>query len=376
MSQQNLEQYYRSVKQSLTNQNYKTFENLILPQNIPKSDDTFIIKKAESDKNLTDQQKKLFFIIDLFSKLHNCNKEDLAQFYENLLLKIRDSTILSDDFEFQHFFRAFFKKIRKDLLAFDLISEDKLKNIISIVREIFVSQKKSKFFSVLPIILHQLMFLYFAVNHYQQCSKMLETMVSILNLILNNAHRLEVFNINYYLARLDHFNGDSELVEERLEVALKNAFNNRQRRKILHLLIPIKINKGFYPTKILCEAFKLKNFQLLSKSIKTGNLAEYEILVKANTSFWIKNGTLFMLGQCKNILLTNLIRRIHVFMEKPLQIDIGYIELAFNFQRLEKFSRSEVVAIISGLIIQGHINGVVYAESYILHFNPKKEPFN
>ena len=370
------DQYYRSLKQFLLQQNYKQIEDLLNPKLIPQNLTPFLLEKSEADRSMPENHRKIIQLAENLARINQAKPDSIIPLYEEALTKARDSSLINDEFEFQGFFRVLFKNFRKDISRHHLISEDRLKSSISIVREVFVAQKKSKFFRVLPIILHELMFLYFVINQYQQCSKMLETITSILPDILNNAQRLETFNINYYLARLDHFRGDSESVEERLEISLKTAFNNKQRKRILSLLIPIKISRKQYPTNCLCSAFNLPEFARLSKCVKLGDLSGFEAILEQNTSAWIKSGTLFILNQCKSVLLSNLLRRVHGWMGSPVQIGLKVVEKAFNFRRKEAFKKSEIVSIVSGLIYQGHLNCIVYAESYVLHFNPKKKAFN
>ena len=199
MAELPFEAFYSQLKISVVQQNFKLTENLITKKSvldIPSSSD--FMKRINSDKNLTDIQKQLIEIAMLTFTAFSAKKEDFISVYENLLTKINDSQIICDDFEFEFFFRFLFKRFRKRLQQYNLISEDHLKTTISIVRNIFVSQKKSKFFRVLPIVLHQLMFLYFGTNQFQQGSIMVDNVKPILDEILENSEKLEVFYINYY----------------------------------------------------------------------------------------------------------------------------------------------------------------------------------
>lgn len=370
-----MEDYFKSLKNALIARNHSEVERLMGPANVPPLSANHLGERADADRQLSDDQKNICWIANGVGRTKQSAPREQLSLYRDVLERVQQSRIMEEEHEFDAFFRQLFAKLRTDLKRGGLVSQENLAAIISTVRQIFVAQRKADFKRVLPIALHQLLYLHFATNQYQQCAVMFSTMVSIIDSILAEAQRLESLNINFYLSRLDHFKNDFESAEAKLETVFRQAFNNRQRRRALELLIPVKLNRGVYPSKSLCRAFKLGELEQLTTCVKTGDLAAFDAVVQRNTLKWVKSGALFMLNQCKQVLLANLIHRIYKHLGSPAKIDLALVEAAMNINRPVKFSKSEVAVVVSGLVYSKRVNGKVFMESHVLHLNQSKDPF-
>lgn len=78
------------------------------------------------------------------------------------------------------------------------------------------------------------------------------------------------------MAWFHHFNGDLYGLEEHLVKALKLTKNKKQRRKIMYLLIPTRMNLYSFPKKELLWKLNFEEFEDISDAIITGDILKFE----------------------------------------------------------------------------------------------------
>ncbi|CAD7964633.1 unnamed protein product [Amoebophrya sp. A120] len=84
-----------------------------------------------------------------------------------------------------------------------------------------------------------------------------------------------------------------------------------QKRQMLHFLIPLRIRKGYLPSKALLKKYELEAiFGRIINAIKAGDLVKYEKASQDQTLVFVKLGIVNLMSQVKHIVTRQFIRRI------------------------------------------------------------------
>lgn len=366
--------YFKQLQRNLTTKNFSELETLLLFKNLPVIESHANLSSKFVSKGLLESNANFFRIVDLLLMIRTPLDSDLLSSYQQVAKELSYSTVFCEMFEFKVFFKQLFQRMKADLRRKKQLTENSLDVIISALRQIFAELKKSEFYQALTVTLNSLFYLYFKINQFHQCTYLLKMIEPYFKIIFQYSDRVESMNLHYYIARLNHFSGDLEEVEEHLDKVLQLAFTKKQLRQTLKILIPVKINLGKFPTAEMLRQFDLKEYESLSLFIKEGNLHAFNELVDRNMPAWIRSGVYFMLHECKNILMRNLVKKVWLILDKPRSISLKHIQAAMSFHKEQAYSIDEVVSLTSGLIYKDYVRGLVYPDDCVLHL--KKDPFS
>lgn len=374
MQTRQLTDFFKNLQRNFTAKNFAELETQLLFKNLPVVQTHSNLSASVVNKRLLEANENFFKVVDLLLMIKTSLDSDLLQSYQQVTKELSHSTVFCEEFEFKIFFKQFFQKMKADLRQKKQLTENSLDVIISSLRQIFTMLKKNDCYQALTVTLNSLFYFYFKINQFHQCTYLLKMIGPYLKMIFEYSDRVESMNLHYYIARLNHFSGNLEEVEEHLDKALQLAFTKKQLKQILKILIPVKINLGKFPTTEMLRKFDMKEYESLSLAIRDGDLHSYNGLLDRHMQAWIKSGVFFMLHECKNILMRNLIKKVWLILDKPSSISLKHIQTAMNLNSDSMYSVDEIVSLVSGLIYKDYVRGLVYPDDCVLHL--KKVPFS
>lgn len=163
----------------------------------------------------------------------------------------------------------------------------------------------------------------------------------------------------FYAGRLELFNARYKEAAEALSLAFRRCLPSKvnNRRQILISLIPAQMHLGKFPKLSLLRKYHLlEQFELLTTSIKRGNLRDYNRAMEQHKSFFIAKGIYLALVTLKLLTYRNLFKKVYLLLAKqekiPLPLFVGVC------QRLGiEMDMDEIECIFVNLIYNGLAKG-------------------
>ena len=179
---------------------------------------------------------------------------------------------------------------------------------------------------------------------------------------------------SYYTGRLCLFEDQYEEAEANLEYALRHCHKDaiKNKRCILHYLVPVKLFRGRLPSIELLQTCNLPEFIPIAESLRTGDCRKFnDALIKYQNRF-IRQGTYLLLEKCKMLCYRSLFKRIHFVLAKP-HVPLAYVSHAFEWLGMP-MDLDEIECILANLIYRGYIRGYIAHTKRILVLS-KRDPF-
>jgi hypothetical protein len=253
--------------------------------------------------------------------------------------------------------------------------------------ECIASKNKQKKWGAIEMA-NQLLWIYFHLTKLSLCGTLLpqvDRATSKMGISMDQvpiAHRV---TSQYYRGRLALFNLDPVVAEEALDFAFHHCAksSSRNKRLILHSLVPAKLLHGKYPTTALLEKYNCHQYIHLVDAVKNGNVGLFERCVTQHQVFFIKKGLFMLIPWIRMLLHRNLFYRIAQVnrqvvedIKKKHVIDLTKCQTIMTSLSNGKkiYDKNVVQCILAGLIDHGFIKGYL---SYGLNkmVLSKKTPF-
>ena len=240
---------------------------------------------------------------------------------------------------------------------------------------------------------NQLMWIYFRLTKLGLCNTQVQQVDRYMLKRKNNESeppRSHLVKWRYYRGRLALFNMDAARAEEALDYAFRHCHrdSHKNKRLILHALVPAKLLCGKFPTVELLQKYNLHQFQDLVLALRMGDLARFERAVNKNQAFLIHKGLFVLIARLRKLLFRNLFMRIHKIINEIVdEKRDGSSETSHsNKVSLERcteimqsvggasYDKDRVHCIVAGLIDRGFVKGYI-SEEYNKLVLSRKNPF-
>jgi len=169
----------------------------------------------------------------------------------------------------------------------------------------------------------------------------------------------QVVTYKFYVGRIAMFDGHFKKAETELSYAFQRCTkkNERNKRKILLYLIPIKILLGTMPRTEFLEKHNFLQFMDLAKAVQTGNLKLFNQTLATHQDFFIQKGIYLILEKSKILTYRNLFKRIYLIMNST-KLRLSMFVKAFEWMDIQ-IDVDEIECILANLIFGGYIKGYI-----------------
>jgi hypothetical protein len=226
---------------------------------------------------------------------------------------------------------------------------------------------------------NQLMWIYFHLTKLSLCGSINDQVIRATSRMGNMSmeqipmsHRV---TSQYYRGRLALFNLDPVGAKEALDFAFEHCTidSPKNKRLILHSLVPTNLLHGIYPTQSLLEKYHCTQYINLVESVKKGNIGMFEECITKYQIFFIKKGMFMLIPWIRMLLYRNLfytlskINKEHkdanqsTSKSKSNILDLSQCETIMTSLSNggKQYDTNMVQCILAGLIDHGFIKGYI-----------------
>lgn len=220
---------------------------------------------------------------------------------------------------------------------------------------------------------NQLFKIYFKINKLHLCKPLIRAIDS--SNLKNDFSRAQTVTYKYYVGRKAMFDSDFKPAEEYLSYAFDHCHRSSQKnkRRILIYLLPVKMLLGHMPTLQLLRKYDLMQFSDVTKGVREGNLLLLNEALNKHETFFIRCGIFLILEKLKIITFRNLFKRVYLLLQTH-QLPLEAFLIALRMMKVEDVDLDEVQCILANLIYMGHIKGYVSHQHQKLVVS-KQNPF-
>mmetsp|Transcript_16985 Transcript_16985/g.23755 ORF Transcript_16985/g.23755 Transcript_16985/m.23755 type:complete len:417 (-) Transcript_16985:190-1440(-) len=206
---------------------------------------------------------------------------------------------------------------------------------------------------------------------------------------MENFPKSETVTYHFYLGRLKMMEEKYEEAEEYLEYAFIHCHKNCRPNKlrVLQFLIPVKVLLKKMPSGRLFEKYPLRQYKEVIRSVKSGNLKEYNQLIRKYEEYFVQKGVFLLMERLKIYVYRNLVKKVALYNRKYREnpkkkehiLDFNLIKAAFqmNGMELDEENYDEIECILSNLIYEGLVKGYIAHDHkcLVLAKRETREPF-
>ncbi|KAF9971732.1 COP9 signalosome (CSN) subunit [Actinomortierella ambigua] len=176
---------------------------------------------------------------------------------------------------------------------------------------------------------------YFKLKSLNLCKNVLRA-VSVSELpSLSEFPKAHQVTFRYYTGVLSFYKEEFKKAEEDLQPALSMTPKkyHKNRRLILHYLIPLKMMRGILPGKRILKEFPELNriYGPLSTAIQTGNLKLFDDTLTAESNTLIAVGTYLAVERCRIVAMRQLFKKVFLLTGKETRISFEQFGTALRF---------------------------------------------
>ncbi|KAF9930062.1 COP9 signalosome (CSN) subunit [Linnemannia zychae] len=218
---------------------------------------------------------------------------------------------------------------------------------------------------------------YFKLKSHNLCKNILRAVKAADLPELEQYPMAHQVTIRYYTGVLSFFNEDFKKAESDLQFAFDHIHSKfqRNRRLVLHYLIPTRMLHGSLPSHGLLEEFpELSALYLpLASAIKTGNVQLFDEALSAGGSRLIGLGTYLTVERSRGVAVRVLFKKVYTLMDKSNKLNIELFQKALAFVGVD-IEEEEVECMLANMIYKGYIRGYLSHEKKVLVLS-QKDPF-
>jgi nuclear mRNA export protein PCID2/THP1 len=264
--------------------------------------------------------------------------------------------------------------------------------ISSLVREAFTatlvvkSEKKAKKMGALFLAVCMIRS-YFGMNTLRQATLIVNNVSKMIltgKTTLANFPKSHSVPYQYYAGRLQIVAGRYDEAEDTLMFALRNCPVDilTNRRQILRVLIPCKMVRGVLPTLTLLHEHNLKQFEDISRAVRTGDVRLYNKSINAYRAKFVSMGTYFLMERLRYLVYRMMFKRVYLIRMSELPADskkrnrmriqdlVSVLETCGG----ETKTCDEVECILANLIFRKQMKGYI-SHAHSLVVMSKENPF-
>jgi tetratricopeptide (TPR) repeat protein len=172
---------------------------------------------------------------------------------------------------------------------------------------------------------------------------------------------------NYYIGRIDMFDGNYQKAEGHLQYAFENCHKKYVKNKVrvLIYLLTVQLVRGQFPKPHIISKYGLSQFSQLCRACRTGNVRLFDDTMAANQEWFIKRGIYVILQRAKIICYRNLVynvyRSVNEFADINCRLKLEQVADAMRICGAEEDDADleEVECIVANLIYHNYIKGYI-----------------
>lgn len=233
-------------------------------------------------------------------------------------------------------------------------------------------------------IINQLFKIYFRINKLNLYKPLVRALEN--SNIMDHFSLAERVTYSYFTGMKSLYDSDYKKADTLLTFAFEKCHpeNLKNQRIILIFLIPVKmLFSGYLPTDRLLKDSNLEQFSPLCKSIKDGNLYEFDQAIEQNADFFYYYGIYFTLEKLKSLVYRNIFKKVAKIVNTH-QISLSYFVKAINYFQSNRNSIQladdeiitceEVHCLLANLIAENKLKGYISLQHQKLVIS-KQNPF-
>ncbi|KAF8929120.1 hypothetical protein EDD21DRAFT_379224 [Dissophora ornata] len=218
---------------------------------------------------------------------------------------------------------------------------------------------------------------YFKLRSHNLCKNILRAIKAADLPELDQYPMAHQVTMRYYSGVLSFFNEDYKKAELDLQFAFDHTPPrfHKNRRLILHYLIPTRLLHGSLPSTHLLQEFPELStlYQPLATAIKTGNVQLFDEALMNGGARLISLGTYLTVEQSRGVAVRTLFKKIYTTMDRTNKLSISLFQTALAFVGVAA-DEDEVECMLANMIYKGYIRGYISHEKRVLVLS-QKDPF-
>ncbi|KAG0301635.1 COP9 signalosome (CSN) subunit [Dissophora globulifera] len=219
---------------------------------------------------------------------------------------------------------------------------------------------------------------YFKLKSHNLCKNILRAVKAAADLPdLDQFPMAHQVTMRYYTGVLSFFNDDYKKAEPDLQFAFDHTPPrfHKNRRLILHYLIPTRLLHGSLPSARLLEEFSelAELYRPLATAIRTGNVRLFDETLVTGGARLIGLGTYLTVEQSRGVAVRTLFKKVFTLMSPSNKLAISLFQTALEFVGVQA-DEDEVECMLANMIYKGYIRGYISHEKRVLVLS-QKDPF-
>nr|CAD7431604.1 unnamed protein product [Timema monikensis] len=216
------------------------------------------------------------------------------------------------------------------------------------------------------MLVNQMFKVYFRINKLHLCKPLIRAIEAFPMKHMFSLSQLVTYR--YYVGRKAMFDCDYKSVlyfiylvaDTYLTFAFEKCHKTclKNKRMILMYLVPVKMMRGYMPSKRVLEKYDLMQFWEVVEAVKQGNLQAFNATMEKHETFFVSYGLFLILERLKVNTYRSLFKTVCQMM-KTHQIPIQVLLQALQVMGVSDIDLDETQCIVANLIYEGKIKGYI-----------------
>ena len=192
----------------------------------------------------------------------------------------------------------------------------------------------------------------------------------------NDYSKAQLVTYKFYLGKIELIEGNLDFAEQCFTYAHVNCHPScyENTRKVLNYLVPLKMLKGFMPSRYVIRKYNLAEYGRIAESIRHGNIGLLQNLIDQNQLRFVAMGIFDMMEKLTLIAYRNLFKKLYL-MSQSHQLNMNLFFEALKICGPDSDTDFvETEFIVANLISKGYIKGYISHQHSILVVS-KQNPF-
>nr|CAD7461894.1 unnamed protein product [Timema tahoe] len=208
------------------------------------------------------------------------------------------------------------------------------------------------------MLVNQMFKVYFRINKLHLCKPLIRAIEAFPMKHMFSLSQLVTYR--YYVGRKAMFDCDYKSADTYLTFAFEKCHKTclKNKRMILMYLVPVKMMRGYMPSKRVLEKYDLMQFWEVVEAVKQGNLQAFNATMEKHETFFVSYGLFLILERLKVNTYRSLFKTVCQMM-KTHQIPIQVLLQALQVMGVSDIDLDETQCIVANLIYEGKIKGYI-----------------
>jgi len=221
--------------------------------------------------------------------------------------------------------------------------------------------------------------IFFKLNKIQACATLSRWYEQNHNSIPLKVYPMSIrVTFKYFMGRMALYSMDEEKAKEYLEFAAKHCNKQAVKNKtsIIRYLIPLKLNKGIYPSEELLDKYNLNEYKEISKAIHTGHILKFNEELELYEQLFISNGLYVIMNKLRYVTYRNLLKKaLMIINPSNRHMRLEDFRRALEISSGENIDALEVESLVASMIDNKHLLGYILHERGLIIMTKYKEVF-